>query len=406
MVAFVRGSKQPARPRPATLNFPLGAHEPLFEGSWNRICCVVRQHGAVVGVVLTLLLCCIVSPQLNARFGDVGMRAVAVSFPLGMILVAVRFGIGPAVVTAGLGAFALNHVFVQPLFASAVHSVRDRVTMGLIGASAAAAAAYAERLRRRASSARRETEIEGLRNELLSALSDDLRAPLAALVTAGRALLEDELAFSARHDLSDVVFTETARLHRTVVTILELARLEAGHPARRHDLQAIDEIIGSALYRLEDPLCHRTVRTRVSVELPLTTFDPVLIEHVLIDVIEHVVRHAAPDGPIDISAGVENTLIVVEVTSPRRSDVASLWESMLLGRLLRWTARRARGRPTRERWLDLSRVILAVHDGWIRADAWAHEGACVRFALPIRGDEATVEELSLEALAPSAQRIG
>jgi K+-sensing histidine kinase KdpD len=198
------------------LNFPLGAHGPLFEGSWNRICCVVRQHSAGVGVVLTLLLCCIVSPQLNARFGDVGMRAVAVSFPLGMILVAVRFGIGPAVVTAGLGAFALDHVFVQPLLASAIPSVRDRVTIGLIGASAAAAAAYAERLRRRAASARRKTEIEGLRNELLSALSEDLRAPLAALVTAGRALLEDELAFSARHDLSDVVFTETAQSSRSL----------------------------------------------------------------------------------------------------------------------------------------------------------------------------------------------
>jgi K+-sensing histidine kinase KdpD len=404
MAAFVRGSKQAAQPRP--LNLPLRAHEPLFEGSWNRVSCVVRQHGALVGVIPTLLLCCIVSPQLTAHFGDVAMRVVAVSFPLGMILVAVRFGIGPAVVTAGLGTFALDHVFVQPLLASAIPSLRDRVTIGLIGASAAAAAAYAEGLRRTAASARRKTEIEGLRNELLSALSEDLRAPLAALVTAGRALVEDELAFSARHDLSDVVFTETARLHRTVVTILELARLEAGNPARRADLQAIDEIIGSALYRLEDPLRHRTVRTRVSEELPLTTFDPVLIEHVLIDVIEHVVRHAAADGPIDISAGVEDTLIVVEVTSPRRSDVASLSESMLLGRLLQPTARRARGRPTRERWLDLSRVILGAHDGWIRIDPLAHEGACVRFALPIRGDEPTVEELSLEALAPSAPRIG
>jgi K+-sensing histidine kinase KdpD len=406
MVAFVRNSKHAAQPRPSTLDLPLRAHGPLFEDSWNRISYVVRQHGALVGVVSTLLVCCIVAPQLTARVGDLGIRVVAVSFPLAMILVAVRFGIGPAIVTAGLGAFALDHVFVQPLLASDIPRVRDRVTIALLGASAAAAAAYAARLRRRAASARRKTEIEGLRNELLSALSDDLRAPLAALVTAGRALLEDELGCSSRHDLSDVVFTETTRLHRTVVTILELARLEAGHPARRPDLQAIDEIIGSALYRLEDPLRHRTVRTRVSKELPLTTFDPVLIEHVLIDVLEHVLRHAAPDGPIDISAGVQDARIVVEVASPRSSAVAGRWESTLLGRLFRWTARRARGRPARERWLDLSRVILAVHDGWIRADPWAHEGASVRFALPIRGDEPTEEELLLEALAPNAPRIG
>jgi len=198
-----------------------------------------------------------------------------------------------------------------------------------------------------------------------------------------------------------MVAEEAARLNRLVGHLLELTRLESGRLTTKVGPQAIDETIGSALCRLEPHLGDRAVRTHAPEEVPLTTFDPVLVEQVIINLVENVIRHT-PDGtPIDISASVQEGHIVVAVAD-RGPGIVPGDEERAFERLYRGPNCR-KGDGGLGLGLTLCRAIIAAHDGRIWLENGPTGGAIARFALPIRRSETTLWGSS-KALAVGALR--
>jgi K+-sensing histidine kinase KdpD len=305
------------------------------------------------------------------------------------------FGLGTGtVLTAVLAALALCCLLSTARFQIHLPGLKDGAAMAVVLAAAATASVYAERLRRQVDRSQKQAEVETLRNALLSGLSHDLRTPLSVLVAAGRALHEEALDPEERRDFSRVVFEESVRLNRLVSRLLELIRLESGRLISRPGLPAIDEVIGSSLYRLEKDLGGRSVRTHVPEEVPLTTFDPVLLEQVMINLVENVIRHTPPESPISISAWVADHDIVVEVAD-RGPGVPTGDEQMVFEKFYRADGKRRDGGMGLG--LTLCRAIISAHEGRIWLENRPGGGAAVRFAIPIRSDaaaESTAEGLS------------
>src|SRR6185436_5873124 len=94
-------------------------------------------------------------------------------------------------------------------------------------------------------------EAETLRNALLSAISHDLRTPLAAIVGAASSLVDDEtrLTPEARRELSRAVYEEAKRMASLASNILDMARLESGAVALDRQWHPLEEIVGSVLRR-------------------------------------------------------------------------------------------------------------------------------------------------------------
>ena len=86
------------------------------------------------------------------------------------------------------------------------------------------------RLARQAASTQLKMETERLRNSLLSAISHDLRTPLAAIVGASSSLLEEDAMLNppARRDLSRDILESAQRMSELVNNVLDMARLQAG----------------------------------------------------------------------------------------------------------------------------------------------------------------------------------
>jgi K+-sensing histidine kinase KdpD len=356
---------------------------------------VLRHYLAGVLVVAVFSVLSMAFSGFVSGLSTLGTRIFAVTFPLGMLFMTIRFGVGPAIFTAVTGVLVFDYVFLPPALEFTMPNLKDGVTVGAMFATAATATVYAERLRRQIQWTRRQAEVEGLRNALLSGLSHDLRTPLGALVAAGRALHEDQLDPEERRDFSRMVFEESARLNRLVGRLLELTRLESGRLTSRPGLQAIDEVIGSALYRLEKELGSRSVRTHVPEEVPLTTFDPILIEQVMINLVENAIRHTPANSPIYISAWVHEDDILVEVAD-RGPGVPSGDEERVFEKFYRVGGHR-QGDGGMGLGLTLCRAIVAAHDGRIWLDN-RPGGAVVRFTLPIH-DDATSEQRSPQGLA-------
>ncbi len=152
---------------------------------------------------------------------------------------------------------------------------------------------------------------EELRSSLLSAVSHDLRTPLAVITGAATSLRDDggRLPPPVAAELVTTIVDEARRLERVLQNLLGITRVETGlEPARAW--VPVSELCGSALTRLADVLGDRAVELDVPDELQVSV-DPVLFEQVLINLIENAVKHGVP--PIAISARRHGPLVELAV---------------------------------------------------------------------------------------------
>ena len=111
------------------------------------------------------------------------------------------------------------------------------------------------RLASEAEEARLAAETERLRSTLLSSVSHDLRTPLATITGAASSLLQPgTLGPEAERELKEAIYEEGDRLNRLVTNLLDMTRLESGSLQLNKDWQSLEELVGTALGRLEKEL--------------------------------------------------------------------------------------------------------------------------------------------------------
>ena len=137
-------------------------------------------------------------------------------------------------------------------------------------------------------------EIERVRTGLLSAISHDLRTPLAGIKANAAALKYANPSWSpdVRLQLCTSIEESVDQLTDMVSNILDLGRIRAG--ALRADLTAVAlyEVVGRALIGVGD----RPTIVEVAEDLPAVWADPALLERVIANLVINAHEHA-PDEP-------------------------------------------------------------------------------------------------------------
>jgi len=230
---------------------------------------------------------------------------------------------------------------------------------------------------------------EELRSSLLSAVSHDLRTPLAVITGAATTLRDDEARLSpeVRAELIGSIVDDAKRLERVLGNLLQLTRVESGLVPTREWIP-IEELVGAALTRLEDALGERTVELDIPSDLQIAV-DPVLFEQVLINLIDNAIKHGAP--PIELHARCRGAMIEIDVqdhgagipagTGPR------LFEKFV----------RASNAPGAGLGLAVVRAIVQAHGGTIAIDT--PPGGGTRFRTELAAEHAGTLRPSGDALA-------
>ncbi len=233
-----------------------------------------------------------------------------------------------------------------------------------------------------ADDARLQMETEEMRSSLLSAVSHDLRTPLASITGAASTLRAqgDRLAPGVRDELLESISEEALRLSRLVGNLLDMTRLESGVELRR-DLYPLEEIVGAALQRLEPQLAGREVTAAVPEDLPLVNVDDVLLGQVLVNLIENAAKYSPPGGAIEIAATATPTAVQLEVRD-RGVGFAAGDEKRLFEKFYRGNSKGVRGAGL---GLAICRAIVVAHRGTIEALHREGGGAIFRIRLPLDG---------------------
>jgi len=144
-------------------------------------------------------------------------------------------------------------------------------------------------------------ESERLRNSLLSAISHDLRTPLAALVGLADTLqLTQPAPTEAQREIMRSIRQSAMRMSTLVNNLLDMARLESGAVQLNRQWQPLEEVVGSALASCAPLLAGRKLRVQLADDLPLLHLDSVLIERVLVNLLENAAKYTPGGSPIDI----------------------------------------------------------------------------------------------------------
>ncbi len=223
-------------------------------------------------------------------------------------------------------------------------------------------------------------ETETLRNTLLSSVSHDLRTPLAAITGAATTLLQNDVTFDAsqRQELVLTIYEEADHLNQIIRNVLGMTRLEAGAITIKKEWQPLEEIVGAVLNRLADKLKDRPVKTSLPEDLPLVSFDPLLIEQVLMNLMDNAIKYTPQSTPLELSASVKDGNMLVEL-GDRGPGIPPGEEERIFDKFVRGSV--AGGGIGLG--LTICRAIIAAHGGQIRAENRPGGGAVFRFTLPL-----------------------
>jgi two-component system sensor histidine kinase KdpD len=226
-------------------------------------------------------------------------------------------------------------------------------------------------------------ESERLRNSLLSAISHDLRTPLAAMVGLAETLtltgppLAPDQAGMVR-SLRD----SAMRMNALVNNLLDMARLEAGAVQLNRAWQPLEEVIGSALASCAPVLQGRPVRVRLADDLPLLDLDAVLFERVLVNLLENAAKYTPAGSAIDIGAEVREQSVLLHVDD-HGAGLPAGREEALFNKFERGSKESAT--PGVGLGLAISRAIVLAHGGTIVARNRIEDGqvAGARFSIEL-----------------------
>ena len=224
-------------------------------------------------------------------------------------------------------------------------------------------------------------QTEQMRSSLLSAISHDLRTPLASITGATSTLRSqsERLPPETRQELLDSISEEAERLSRLVGNLLEMTRFESGSVELRRDYYPLEEIVGAALQRMQSKLKGRQLRTHLPDSLPMVHVDDVLLGQVVLNLLENAVKYSPAETPVEVAAEAGDGAVVLEVRD-RGPGFAPGEEQRVFEKFYRGKRDGASGAGL---GLAICRAIVEAHQGTIEALNREGGGAVLRVRIPL-----------------------
>lgn len=336
-------------------------------------------YGWAVGATIA---CTAIGLAMRPRFDLVN---VAMVYLLAVVIVALKFARGQAIVTAVLCVGAFDYLFVPPQGTFTVEDVQYLLTFGIMLAVALIISGLVRSIRRQAATHATleiEAETERIRSALLASISHDLRTPLAVMAGASSSLAEsgERLSAAERHALAQSVFEQAREMSERVNKVLQMTRLETGALKVQRDWASLSEIASSALARLAERMATHRVIVELPEDLPLVRVDSALIDQALGNLLENCAKHTPAGTIVRLRAQRRAGEILVSVEDYSggipEADVERVFQKFNHGALESAGTGMGLG-------LAICRAIIRLHGGKAWAERVPAGGTAFRFTLPL-----------------------
>jgi two-component system, OmpR family, sensor histidine kinase KdpD len=231
-------------------------------------------------------------------------------------------------------------------------------------------------------------ELDRSRAGFLTAITHDLRTPLATIKAATAALLAPASPLDAteRHELLEDTYAEAARLEGLVNKVLELTRIRTGALQPDPVAVAAADLVRLAVDRLGATTRGRTITLDLDPDLPAIHVDVLLMEHVLLNLLENAIVHDPSGSAIQVGATATASTLQLSVVDHGPGIPASDHE-----RIFDEFARRRAPTdgPGTGLGLAIVRALVSANGGHAWCEDTPGGGATFILELPIDDEETT-----------------
>jgi two-component system sensor histidine kinase KdpD len=320
---------------------------------------------------------------------------VAMLYLLAVVISALRWGRGPALLSAITGAATFDF-FMIPAFATfGISDVGYLITLASLLIVGLLISSLASEARERAmlQDAARQTAVlrqtDKMQKALLDSISHNLRTPLATVTGALQSLRHDSamLDEQTRMELLANAEEQAARLNRLVGNLLDMTRLEAGTVRVKREPCDILDVIEAALDQLGETARGRQIRLDLPPEQILVALDFALTSQVLVNLLDNALKYAPADQSICIR--VRSSGANLEIAVLDRGPGIGEGDLELVFEKFHRAGGQAEGSGL---GLSICRGFVEAHGGRIWAQRRAPTGTIVSFTIPTgAGQEPSAE---------------
>jgi two-component system sensor histidine kinase KdpD len=222
-------------------------------------------------------------------------------------------------------------------------------------------------------------EVDRLRRSLVSAVSHDLRTPLATIKLSASNLIDPDVRFSREdsRELLGLIDLQADRLDRLVTNLLDMTRIQAGTLDIRREPVPVADLVSEALASLGPSVGPGRIRWMAPTDLPPVEVDHVLICQVLANLIDNAARHGPEDTDITVTAALNGHSQIRVAVTDRGPGVTPEERSSIFQLFNR---REAGGRAGIG--LAIAKAFVEAHGERIWIEAGPGSGARFVFSLP------------------------
>lgn len=218
------------------------------------------------------------------------------------------------------------------------------------------------------------------RDEILGAVSHDLRNPLAAISLCAHALKEGTT--EDRDEIIDAIVESAGMMNRLIQDLLDVATIDSGHLRIDPDEQQLPPLVDRVLEMTQGSARERGVSLRddLPLSLPAVIVDSTRFVQVLANIVGNAVKFTEAGGRVTISAQSRGTEIVIAVADTGIGIPADHLPHIFDRH---WHARRTARTLGTGLGLAIAKGIVEAHGGRIWVESTEGTGSTFFFTVPV-----------------------
>lgn len=230
-------------------------------------------------------------------------------------------------------------------------------------------------------SLKEETVKERYRSNLLRAISHDLRTPLTGIMGTSEMIMGIN-NHNESYQLANEIYNDAKWLYLMVENILSLTRVQEGKLYIHKEFEPIEEIIGSAIYRMTRNKKDVNIEVKVPDNVLMVPVDARLIEQVIINLLDNAIKHDAHQIEIQAYEKENWAYMIVEDNGQgfKENELQKIFEMFYVGdREVNVDSNKGVGLG-----LTICKAIIEAHGGRINAkNCQEHQGGEFCIELPM-----------------------
>lgn len=224
-------------------------------------------------------------------------------------------------------------------------------------------------------------EMERIKDEMISAVSHEMRTPLTAMLGFTEFLLDNEVEIDKQRGIIETIHKETERLNELIGNFLDMQRLKDSSISISREIISVKDLLnhGARLYDINKEMCR--IAVDCPPDLPMVKGDSEKLHQVMINLLSNACKYSPPGSQVTIGAKSAAGEVIIYVQDEGIGIPLEMREKVF-ERFFRIDNSDRRMVGGTGLGLALVKDIVTAHGGRVWIESNAPSGSRVLFSIP------------------------